>query len=115
MAKGSKAAGNDKKKKGRKAARSDRELLELGEELLSAVRLHQAVQDDAVRAALASAHSELVQASGDLVARLAERFLKDAGMKPDSGTRRWAVAGSGAPVDVSLDRDVAVRDVPPSH
>ena len=115
MAKGSKAAGNDKKtKKGKKAARSDRELLELGEELLSAVRLHQAVQDDAVRAALASAHPELVQAAEDLVARLAERFLEDAGMTLDSGTGRRGVPGS-APVDVSLDRDVAIRDVPQSH
>jgi hypothetical protein len=114
MAKGSKAAGNDKNKKGKKAARSDRELLELGQELLTAVHLHQAVQDDAVRAALASAHPELVQAAGDLVARLAERFLENAGMKLDSGTGRWAVPGS-APVEVSLDRDVAIRDVPQSH
>jgi hypothetical protein len=90
--------------KGSKAARGERELLELGQELLTAVHLHQAVQDDAVRAALASAHPELVQAP----------FLEDAGMKLDSGTARRAVPGS-APVDVSLDRDVAVRDVPQSH
>ena len=43
---------SDKKdgKKARKAsAKSDRELLELGEDLLTAVHLHHAVQDDEVR------------------------------------------------------------------
>ena len=108
MAKGS-------KKKEKKAARIDRQLLELGEELLTAVHLHEAVQDDTVRAALASTHSELVQAAGDLVARLAARFLENAGVKLDGGAGRWAGAGNEAPVDVSLDRDVALRDLPQSH
>ena len=56
-----------------------------------------------------------MQAAGDLVARLAERFLENAGVKLDGGAGRWAGAGNEAPVDVSLDRDVALRDLPQSH
>lgn len=83
------------KKRRRASVKSDRELLELGEDLLTAVHLHHAVQDDEVRAALASAQPDLVQATGDLVARIAGRFLEESGT--DSGARAryasWARGG----------------------
>ena len=75
-----KKADKKERKKARKAsAKSDRALLELGEDLLTAVHLHHAVQDDEVRAALAAAHADVVQASEDLVARIASRFLDECG------------------------------------
>jgi hypothetical protein len=91
-------------KKGRKAsARSDRELLELGEDLLTAVHLHHAVQDDEVRAALAAAHADLVQAAGDLVTRIARRFLQESGA--DTGARdryeRWTRDEAGESVEAA--------------
>jgi len=103
----------DKKdgKKARKAsAKSDRALLELGEDLLTAVHLHHAVQDDEVRAALAAAHADLVQASEDLVARIASRFLDECGTDArrrerfaswtrDEGAASVEVAVPGAPVE----------------
>ena len=49
----------------RSSAKGDRKLLELGEELLTAVHLHRAIQEDEVRVALASAHGDLVQAAGN--------------------------------------------------
>ncbi|HET9155449.1 MAG TPA: hypothetical protein VFN91_02200 [Myxococcaceae bacterium] len=93
-------------KKARKArTKSDRELLELGEDLLTAVHLHQAVQDDEVRAALGRAHADLVQASGDLVARIAGRFLEESGA--DTGERdryaRWSRDESEGSVEVTPD------------
>jgi hypothetical protein len=97
----------DKKdgKKARKAsAKSDRALLELGEDLLTAVHLHHAVQDDEVRAALAEAHADLVEASGDLVARIASRFLDECG----TGARRrdrfasWTRGESAGSVEVAV-------------
>ena len=87
-----------KKKNGKKArkasAKSDRALLELGEDLLTAVHLHREVQEDEVRAALAAAHPDLVQACGDLVARIAGRFLEESGAEADGRDRyaRWAEA-----------------------
>ena len=91
-------------KKGRKAsAKSDRELLELGEDLLTAVHLHHAVQDDEVRAALAAAHADLVQAAGDLVSRIASRFLEESGA--DTGQRdryaHWTREEAGGSVEVA--------------
>jgi hypothetical protein len=74
-----KADKKDGKKERKASAKSDRALLELGEDLLTAVHLHHAVQDDEVRAALAAAYADLVQASGDLVARIASRFLDECG------------------------------------
>jgi hypothetical protein len=102
-------------KKARKAsAKNDRELLELGEDLLTAVHLHQAVQDDEVRAALASAHADLVQASGDLVARIAGRFLEESGA--DSGERdrhaRWSRDESEGSVDVTREVPSPQEDRP---
>jgi hypothetical protein len=93
-------------KKARKAsAKSDRELLELGEDLLTAVHLHHAVEDDDVRAALASAHPGLVQAAGDLVARIAARFLDESGV--DVGERdrpvHWPRGEVGAGADEAGD------------
>jgi hypothetical protein len=99
-------------KKGRKAsAKSDRELLELGEDLLTAVHLHHAVQDDEVRAALASAHPDLVQASGDLVARIASRFLEDSGADARARDRyaRWTREEAGGSVEV------VVPGIPPEE
>jgi hypothetical protein len=54
-------------------------------------RADEAVQEDEARAALASAHTDLVQAAGDLVARIAERFLEVAGADTDRRDRaaRW--------------------------
>jgi hypothetical protein len=76
------------------SAKDDRKLLQLGEDLLTAVHLHRAIQEDEVRAALASAHGDLAQAAGDLVARIAGRFLEESGA--DTGRRdryaRWARA-----------------------
>jgi hypothetical protein len=79
-------------KKRKAKAKSDRALLELGEDLLTAVHLHQAIQENEVRAAVAAAHADLVQAAGDLVARIADRFLNEAGMDTDHrrGYARWA-------------------------
>jgi hypothetical protein len=74
-----KADRKDRKKARKARAKSDRALLELGEDLLTAVHLHQAVQDEEVHAALAGAHADLVQASEDLVARIATRFLDECG------------------------------------
>jgi hypothetical protein len=91
-------------KKARKAsARSDRELLELGEDLLTAVHLHHAVQDDEVRAALASAHADLVQAAGDLVARIAGRFLEESGADTSERDRyaRWSRDETAGSVDLT--------------
>ena len=107
---------SDKKdaKKARKAsAKSDRELLELGEDLLTAVHLHHAVQDDEVRAALASAHQDLVQASGDLVARIAGRFLEECGTDSDAPARQasWARGGVGAGVD-EVREEMRPEEVP---
>jgi hypothetical protein len=90
-------------KKARKArARSERELLEIGEDLLTAVHLHQAVQDDEVRAALASAHADLVQAAGDLVSRIAGRFLEASGVDTSARERdvRRSRDEAGGRVDV---------------
>jgi len=97
----SKSAKSGKKKKGRSKSspESDRVLLDLGEDLLTAVHLHHVIQDDDVRAALAAAHPDLVQASGDLVSRIAERFLKQSGLEPELRSRDggWAeAAGDGA-------------------
>jgi hypothetical protein len=89
-------------KKGRKAsAKSDRELLELGEDLLTAVHLHHAVQDDEVRAALASAHADLVQASGDLVARIAGRFLEESGAEAGDRYTQWTREEAAGSVEVA--------------
>ncbi len=88
-----KDSGKKDGKKTRKArAKDDRALLELGEDLLTAVHLQRAVQEDEVRAALASAHTDLVQAAGDLVERIASRFLEEAGVDTDRRDRfaRWA-------------------------
>jgi len=89
-------------KKGRKAsAKSDRELLELGEDLLTAVHLHHAVQDDEVRAAVASAQPDLVQATGDLVARIAGRFLEECGT--DSAAHAPHVSRTRGEVGAGVD------------
>jgi hypothetical protein len=111
-----KKSGKKDERKGRRAtAKSDRELLELGEDLLTAVHLHRAVQEDEVRAALASAQSDLVQAAGDLVTRIAERFLDEAGADT---TRRdpaqWPEDEAASPPgesDEAADEDLAS----PSH
>ena len=102
-----KKSGKKNEKKARKAsAKSDRELLALGEDLLTAVHLHHTVQADQVRAALASAHADLVQASGDLVARIAARFLEESGAQASGRYPQWTrdeaagsveVAGEGTP------------------
>ncbi|HET6980489.1 MAG TPA: hypothetical protein VFI53_00035 [Myxococcaceae bacterium] len=80
-------------KKRKAKAKSDRALLELGEDLLTAVHLHQAIQENEVRAAAAAAHSDLVQAAGELVGRIAERFLDEAGVNAGDRGRhvRWPV------------------------
>ena len=91
-------------KKARKAsAKSDRALLELGEDLLTAVHLHHAVQDDEVRAALAAAHADLVQAAGDLVTRIAGRFLDESGADTSGRDRyaRWTRQEAGGSVEVT--------------
>jgi hypothetical protein len=94
-------------KKARKAsAKRDRELLEIGEDLLTAVHLHQAVQDSEVRAALASTHADLVQAAGDLVSRIAGRFLETSGT--DTSARDRSVSWSRDEVGGSLDVTGAV-------
>ncbi|HEY1908099.1 MAG TPA: hypothetical protein VGG91_18770 [Myxococcaceae bacterium] len=79
-------------KKRKVKAKSDRALLELGEDLLTAVHLHQAIQETEVRAAVGTAHHGLVQAAGDLVGRIADRFLDEAGVNADDRVRyaRWA-------------------------
>ena len=105
-------------KKGRKAsAKSDRELLELGEDLLTAVHLHHAVQDDEVRAALASAHQDLVQASGDLVARIAGRFLEDSGAEVRGRDRyaHWTRQEAGGGVEVAVPGTAPVEPPGTSH
>jgi hypothetical protein len=87
--------------KARKArAKDDRKLLQLGEDLLTAVHLHRAIQEDEVRAALASAHADLDQAAGDLVARIAKRFLRESGVDTDRSDRyaRWAREEAPSPV-----------------
>ena len=80
-------------KKRKAKTKSDRALLELGEDLLTAVHLHQAIQENEVRAAVAPAHPDLVQAAGDLVGRIAERFLEEAGVNAGDRGRhaRWSV------------------------
>jgi hypothetical protein len=80
-------------KKRKAKAKSDRALLELGEDLLTAVHLHQAIQENEVRAAVAAAHPDLVQAAGDLVGRIAERFLDEAAVNAGDRGRnaRWSV------------------------
>lgn len=97
----------DKKngKKARKAnAKSDRALLELGEDLLTAVHLHHTVQADEVRAALAQAHPDLVQASEDLVARIASRFLDECGTDARRRDRfaGWAREEAAGSVEVAV-------------
>ncbi len=54
-----------------------------------------------MRAALAAAHPDLVQAAGDLVARIAERFLDEAGVETDRRDRyaRWAEDGGAVALD----------------
>lgn len=102
-------------RKGRKAkAKEDRALLELGEELLTAVHLHRAVQQDEVRAALGSAHTDLEQAAGDLVARIASRFLEESGVDIDRRDRfgRWAedqVAKKADEVDLTAPVDAGTQ------
>ena len=66
-------------KKRKAKAKSDRALLELGEDLLTAVHLHQAIQQNEVRASVPTAHADLVEAAGHLVTRIADRFLDVAG------------------------------------
>ena len=107
---------SDKKdgKKARKAsAKSDRELLELGEDLLTAVHLHHAVQDDDVRTAVASAQPDLARATGDLVARIAGRFLEECGTDSDAPARQasWARGGVGAGVD-EVREEMRPEEVP---
>jgi len=105
--------------KGRKArAKDDRKLLQLGEDLLTAVHLHRAIQEDEVRAALAAAHADLDQAAGDLVARIANRFLRESGVDPDRSDRyaRWAREEPASPVTDVADEVGSVDDGPiPSH
>ena len=113
------AKNSDKKagKKGRKAsAKDDRKLLELGEDLLTAVRLHRAVQEHEVRAALASAHADLEMAAGDLVARIASRFLEEAGVATDRRDRyvRWA-EDAAAPAADEVDPTVPGDSGSQSH
>jgi len=93
-----KKQGKKSKVGGKGRAKSDRALLELGDELLTAVHLHRAVQEDEVRAALAVAHPDLVQAVGDLVTRIAERFLERSGVevRDRSGYAAWAENGPAA-------------------
>ena len=114
-----KASKSDRKDKGRKAsAKNDRALLELGEELLTAVHLHQAVQEDEVRAALASAHGDLVQAVGDLVTRIGQRFLEEGGVALDrqSRTAGWAPADKAAEAEDRVgDEDASAAATSPSH
>lgn len=68
----------------KKALKSDRALLEMGEELLQAVRLQQAVQSDGVRAALGASHGDLASAVGALVSRAAERFVEESGIEREA-------------------------------
>jgi hypothetical protein len=92
--------------KARKArAKDDRKLLQLGEDLLTAVHLHRAIREDEVRAALASAHADLDQAAGDLVARIANRFLRESGVDTDRSDRyaRWAREEVASPVTDPAD------------
>jgi len=99
--------------KARKAsAKDDRKLLQLGEDLLTAVHLHRAIQEDEVRAALASAHGDLAQAAGDLVARIAGRFLEESGADTDRRDRyaRWArqepvTPATAAPEELGPEED----------
>jgi len=92
VAKKSRRKDEDKARK--TSAKDDRKLLQLGEDLLTAVHLHRAIQEDEVRAALASAHGDLVQAAGDLVARIAGRFLDESGA--DTGRRERYARGARA-------------------
>jgi len=101
-----------KRSKKKSKAKSDRELLELGEDLLTALHFHQAVQDNEARAALASAHPDLVQATGDLVTRIAERFLEVAGIEADSRGRHAGWTGAEAAGDRSSG---AADDAGQSH
>ena len=93
-------------------AERPRELLELGEDLLTAVHLHRAAQEDEARAALASAHTELVPAAWDLVARIAERFLALAGavtgrVHRAAGWPEDEAASTPAEVDDTAEEDLA--------
>jgi hypothetical protein len=111
VGKGSKSGKRDR---GRKAsAKGDRALLELGEDLLTAVHLHQAIQEDEVRAALAAAHGNLVQAVGDLVARIGARFLEEAGVHTTRVARyaRWAEGEAAVPAEAP-DSGGGVADRP---
>ena len=90
-----------RKKRRKASAKSDRQALELGEDLLTAVHLHHAVQDDEVRAALAAAHTDLVQASGDLVARIARRFLEESGADTGDRYERWTRQEAAGSVEVA--------------
>jgi hypothetical protein len=105
--------------KGRKVrAKDDRKLLQLGEDLLTAVHLHRAIQEDEVRAALASAHADLEQAAGDLVFRIANRFLRESGVDTDRSDRyaRWAREEAGSPATDVADELSSVDSGPiPSH
>jgi hypothetical protein len=83
-------------KKRKAQAKRDRALLELGEDLLTAVHLHEAIQENEVRAAVGTAHPGLVQASGDLVARFADRFLGEAGVNADDRGPHVRVTGPDA-------------------
>ena len=112
-----KKSGKKDERKGRRAtAKSDRELLVLGEDLLTAVHLHRAVQEDEVRAALASAQGDLVEAAGDLVTRIAERFLDEAGANTSRRDRaQWPEDEAASP---SAESDEAAEDedlASPSH
>jgi len=114
-----KRSGRKDGSKARKAgAKGDRKLLELGEELLTAVHLHRTIQEDEVRAALASAHGDLVQAAGDLVARIAGRFLEESGVDTRGRDRyaRWARPEVVAPAAVAGDELGTGGDEPvPPH
>ena len=88
-------------KKRKAKAKSDRALLELGEDLLTAVHLHQAIQQNEVRASVPAAHSDLVEAAGHLVTRIADRFLDVAGVSIDHHRvpARWSEPDAGRPAD----------------
>jgi hypothetical protein len=101
-------------KKRKAKAKSDRALLELGEDLLTAVHLHQALQENEVRGAVGTAHVGLVQAAAELVSRFADRFLDEAGKNADPRGQhaRWAepdAAHAADQVDVQAPADDAAH------
>jgi len=101
-------------KKRKAKAKSDRALLELGEDLLTAVHLHQAIQQNEVRASVPAAHADLVEAAGQLVTRIADRFLDEAGKNADH-RGQYAAAPDAARAADEVDVQAPSDDAAHAH